>query len=297
MERLDDLSAFLAVVDKGSLTGAARHLQRTLQSVSRSLITLERSIGVQLVRRTTRRSAPTEAGLAFYHRVKPAFAEIDNARLEASRRRATPSGLLRIGASVLFAPIYVVPAVAAFMERYPQIEVDLALSDRFVDLLEENLDVAIRIGDLADSDLKARRLGELRRVVFGAPGYFSRHGRPKHPSDLTEHQCIVRSADGDATTWPFLTEGKRRNIRVQGRFRANATASVTAAVVEGLGIGFMPLWQIRNLVDEGAVELILTAYEPARIPIRAVWPATRLPLAKTQLFVDFLASRLKGARL
>ena len=247
MERLDDLRAFIAVVEQGGLTAAARHLRRTLQSVSRSLVTVERNVAVELVRRTTRRSTPTEAGLAFYNRLKPAFAEIDSAKLEAAGRRITPSGLLRVGASGLFAPIHVVPAIAAFMERYPQVSVDLELADGFVNLVEENLDVAIRIGDLADSHLKARRLGQLRRVVFAAPRYFAAHGRPKHPNDLTQHQCLVRSADGDAATWPFRIDGKRRNVHVNGRFRADATTSIIAAVVEGLGVGFMPLWQIRKL--------------------------------------------------
>jgi DNA-binding transcriptional LysR family regulator len=297
LERIEDLKAFLAIVEKGSLSAAARSLRRTLQSVSRSLITVERSVGVELVRRTTRRSNPTEAGLAFYRRLKPAFSEIHDAKLEAAGHGVAPSGLLRVGASVLFAPSYVVPAIAAFLERYPQIEVDLKLSDRFVNLLEEDLDLAIRIGDLPDSDLKARSLGELRRVFFGAPSYFARHGLPKHPDDLARHQCVIRDSDRSTASWPFLVDGKRKHVKVAGRFRADATASVHAAVALGLGIGFLPLWQIRDLVREGAVKLILVNYEPPRVPIRAVWPATRLPPAKARLFVDLLAERLKSERL
>jgi len=296
LERLDDLRAFLAVVEQGSLSAAARYLRRTLQSVSRSLIAVERGVGVELVRRTTRQCTPTEAGTEYYQRVKPAYSAIDDAKLQAANRRATPSGLLRIGASVLFAPAYVVPAIAAFMERYPQIEIDLELSDRFVNLAEGNLDLAIRIGDLPDSDLKARRLGELRRVIFGAPAYFEKHGRPRHPNDLRRHQCVIRRSGQDPSAWPLRVGGKRQNIVVTGNFRADATASVIAAVTHGLGIGFLPLWQIRSLVDEGAVELVLAAYEPPKVPIRAVWPASRLPLTKAQLFIDFLAAQLKSQR-
>ena len=297
MPRIDDLEAFLAVVDGGGLTAAARHLRRSLQSVSRSLAALERSVGVELVRRTTRQSQPTEAGLAFYRRVRPALQEIADARLEAANRRAEPAGLLRISAPVLFAPPYIVPAVAAFMERYSQIEIELKLADRFVDLIAKDIDLAVRIGDLPDSPLKARRLGKLRRVVFGAPAYFARHGRPRRPDELTRHQCVVRTVDGNTDAWPFRVSGKRKTIRVSGRLRADNTAAVYAAVARGLGIGFTPLWQIRDLVDQGVVEPILVDFEPPPVPIHAVWPATKLPPAKVRLFTEFLASQFDTAGL
>ena len=153
----------------GVLTAAARTLGRPLQSVSRSLAVLERGIGVELVRRTTRQLSLTEAGVEFYHHVKPALAEINEARLQAGNRRTEPVGLLRISAPVFFAPVYVVPAAVQFLSQHAGVELDLRLSDKFVDLTEERLDLAIRIGDLEDTDLKAKRLGELRRVFFGAP--------------------------------------------------------------------------------------------------------------------------------
>ncbi|MGL4964004.1 MAG: LysR family transcriptional regulator [Inquilinus sp.] len=295
MDRLDDLAAFVAVVEAGGLSAAARDLRRSLQSVSRSLATLEQGLGVALVQRTTRRSTPTDAGLAFYRRVKPALAEILEARAEAAERRAEPSGVMRISAPVLFTPARLVPVVAEFMRRYPRIEVELKLSDRFVELTDGAIDLAVRIGDLPDSALKARRLGALRRVAFGAPEYFDRHGRPQHPDELAGHQCVVRTAEGEA--WPFRVGGRTRTVRVSGRFRADNTAATYAAVAGGLGIGFTPLWQIRDLVDRGAVEPILTEYEVPKVPIHAVWPATRLPPAKTRLFVDFLAETLDLRRL
>lgn len=297
MDKIDDLEAFLTIVETGSLTAAARRLDRSLQSVSRSLATLERSVGVELVRRTTRQSHPTEAGLAFHRRVKPAFDEIVGARLEAASRRAEPSGQLTIGAPVLFGPAQLVPVIAAFMAQHPTIEISLKLSDRFADLQDESLDLAVRIGELPEADLMAKRLGSLRRVAFGAPSYFARFGRPEHPDELAGHCCIVRNARGDADKWPFQVDGKPRTIKVTGRFRADSTAATYKAVALGLGIGFTPLWQIRDLVDRGEVELILTDFEPPRAPIHAVWPASKLPLAKTRLFIDFLAGELKAERL
>jgi DNA-binding transcriptional LysR family regulator len=293
MSRIADLEAFLAIVDQGSLTAAARRLNRSLQSISRSLAALEHEVGAELVQRTTHQSRPTESGTAFYRRVKPALAEIDGAKREAGRAGNEPSGILRVGASVLFAPTYLLAPIARFMSRYPRIEVELKLSDRFVDLIEDGLDVAIRIGELPDSGLKAKRLGALRRVVFGAPQYFKAHGRPTHPAQLREHQCIVRTTDRDPTGWEFRIAGKPRIVRVSGRLRTDNTLAVHAAVACGVGIGNAPLWQIRDLVQSGSVEVILERFEPRAVPIHAVWPATKLPLAKTRLFVDELAGMLQ----
>ena len=293
MHRLGDLEAFLAIVERGSQTAAARQLRRSLQSINRSLLALERSIGVELVRRTTRKSSPTEAGRTFYNRVQPAFQEIAAARLDAANRRAEPSGLMRLGAPVLFAPAYVVPAISDFMRSYPRVEIELKTSDRNVDLLEEGLDLAVRIRHLPDSRLRAQRLGELRVVTYAAPAYLAEHGRPKQPADLRQHACVLRTSDGELETWPFRVAGRQRSIRVRGRLRTDGTAAAHVAVARGLGIGRTPLWQIRDLVDRGAVELVLETFEPAKLPVYAVWPASKIAAERTRLFVALLASRLK----
>lgn len=268
-----------------------------VQSVSRSLASLERSVGVALVQRTTRQSQPTEAGLAFYNRVKPAFAEINDAKSEAADRSGEPSGLLRISAPALFATAYVTPTICDFMERHPKVEVDLKASDRPVNLLDEGLDMAVRIRELPDSTLKVRRLGALRIVVFGAPAYFAKNGRPQHPRDLSQHQCVVRITDGEPEAWPFRIDGRRKTVRVYGPFRTDSTPAMLAAVARGLGIGLAPLWQIRGLVDQGVVEVVLEDFEAARLPIYAVLPPTRTPHTKTRLFIDLLAAQLKGEYL
>jgi DNA-binding transcriptional LysR family regulator len=297
MDRWDDLEAFVAIVEQGSQTAAAKQLKRSLQSIGRSLIALERSVGVELVRRSTRRSSPTAAGQAFYRRLKPALFEIGQARREAATQHTEPVGVLRIAAPVLFASNYVVPVIGDFMRRYAQVEVELKTSDRSVDLDAERLDLAIRMRELPDSGLKARRVGELRIVVFGAPAYFAEHARPAHPEELVRHQCILRNADPDAGRWAFRIRGKRELIRVAGRFRTDDAASTHAAVAAGLGLGIAPLWQIRPWIERGAVELVLEGFETAKLPVYAVSPATKLPLAKTRLFTDMLAARLKRERL
>ncbi|MER8506633.1 LysR family transcriptional regulator [Mesorhizobium sp. M0199] len=293
MSRIDDFEAFIAIVEHGSLTAAARRLNRSLQSVSRSLATLEESLGVELLHRTTRRSTPSEAGAAFFQRIKPAIEEINEARLQAANRRSEPSGILRVSAPVLFGPDFLMPVIADYMRTYPQVEVDLQLSDEFVDLDAVGLDLAVRIGDLPDSSLRAKRLGALRRVVFGAPAYFRQHGRPAHPLELREHECIVRTVDGRPGEWMFQIEGKPRPVKVAGTFRSNLMISIYAAAVHGLGLGYSPLWQVKHLVDDGRLELVLTEFEPVPVPIHAVWPEGRSSSAKVRAFLDLLASRLE----
>lgn len=297
MNRIEDLEAFTAVIDKGSLTAAARHLGRSLQAVSRSLAAVEREVGVELIRRTTRRSSPTDAGLAFHRRISGALAEIETAKRETSNRRAEASGLLRIAASNVFAPLYIVPVLPAFLKAHPRVEAELVLSDGFVDLIGEGFDLAVRIGELPDSSLKARLLANSRRVFFAAPGYLAKHGRPQRPEELTRHQCIVRTAAREGNAWPFLVEGRQKSVRVAGRLRTNGALAANQAAADGLGIATAPLWQVRPLLDRGAVELILTRFEPPPVLIHAVWPSTRVLPARTQFFVDFLAAKLKGDRL
>ncbi len=297
MDRIEDFQAFVAVVDKGSLTGAANQLGRSLQSVSRSLAALEREIGVELIQRTTRRSNPTDAGLAFYRRLAAALAEIEAAKRETANRRAEAAGRLRIAASSAFAPLYLVPALPDFLKAHPRVEVELDLSDNYVDLVGEGFDLAVRIGELPDSSLKARLLAHSRRVMFAAPSYLAAHGRPRRPEDLKGHQCIVRTAARDGNAWPFRVDGRIRSVKVAGRFRTSGALAANEAAARGLGIATAPLWQVRALVDRGAVELILPRCEPPPVSIHAVWPATRVLPARTQLFIDFLAARLKNERL
>jgi DNA-binding transcriptional LysR family regulator len=297
MDKMDDLAAFVAIIEKGGQTAAARYLRRSVQSINRSLAMLERTMDLELISRTTRQSVPTATGLAFYRRLKPALAEISDARREAISRRTDISGLLRVGAPVLFASAYVMPAICEFLERNPQIKIDLKVSDRQVDILQQELDLAVRIRHIPDSGLKTRRLGEMRTVVFGAPSYFALHGYPGHPGELGRHHCILRTTeDPGAERWPFRIGGKHKRISVQGRFRTDSAAAAQAAVARGLGIGFAPLWQIRGLVDSGEVEVILQEFESGKIPVHVVWSPTRVPLAGAKLFREFLVARLKAAR-
>lgn len=296
MDRIEDLEAFLAIVDMGSQSGAARHLHRSLQSIGRSLTLLEQCIGVPLIKRTTRQSHPTEAGRAFYSRVKPAVADIAQARLEVAGMGSELSGRLRVGAPALFARAFLVPAVCDFLARFPRVEVDVRVSDRQVDLLERDLDMAVRIRRLPDSTLKVRRLGEMRLAAFAAPDYLEKRGRPRHPSELSRHHCVVRCIDDADDGWRFRIDGRRQVVRVRGRFRCDDTSAVHVAVARGAGIGFGPLWQIGELLESGAVEVVLPEFSDI-LPIHAVFPPTRTQPVKVRLLADLLALHVRRANL
>jgi DNA-binding transcriptional LysR family regulator len=293
MERLEDLHAFAAVVRGGSLTAAARALGRSLQSVSRSLASLERELGVELVHRTTRRSSPTDAGLSYFRRVELALSDLDEARSEATRARREPSGLLRIGASTLFGPAHLVPAIAAFLARHPRLAAELQVGDELVDLLANRLDLTVRVGALPSSALKARRVAELRQVFFAAPGYLARLGRPARPEELARHACVVWSGSRRGAAWPFRSGGEERSVAVSGPFRTSSLAAMIEAVAQGLGVGLASRWQVRAHLDRGDVEAILADFAPPPLPVHAIWPASRVTPAATRLFVAFLAERLR----
>src|SRR6185437_5355303 len=245
-----------------NLSAAARHLHRSLQAVSRALAALENELGVELIQRTTRRAQPSAAGLAFHARLKTALADIDLARSELAEHGARIDGTLRIGGSTQFSAPHLVPVVAAFMERYPDVDVELVVADHRADLQREKLDAAVRLGELPDSRLHARQLGLLRVVTVGAPGYFARHGRPQTPADLRRHQCIVRRSAEEARRWNYRRGNRRHSVDVRGRFSADNAAACNAAALAGLGIGLAALWQ----------------------------PGRQLP-ARTRAFIDFVAAR------
>lgn len=291
MERLDDLETFVAVVEKGSQAAAARHLRRPLQSLNRSLIALERAVGVELIKRTTRRSEPTEAGRMFYERIKPAVAEIIAARNEAANIRGEVSGPLKIGAPVLFASSYVAPIIGRFLKLYPNVEIELKAADDQVDLVADGLDMAVRIGESVDEQLTARRLQALRVVTCGSPAYLAEHGTPKHPDELGSHHCVLRA--GGADKWPFRVGGKLQAVRVSGRFHSNSAAAIRAVAGEGIGLAQLPLWQIRELVEQGTLLIVLAEFETEGMPIQLVWPPTKAPLERMRRFADFLANGLK----
>jgi DNA-binding transcriptional LysR family regulator len=296
MTSIDDYQAFVAAIDCGSLTAAARQLDRSLQAVSRAVGQLERDLGVELIRRTTRRLQPTEAGLAFHARIRAALADIEAARAEVGEAAASISGPLRVGGPMTLAPVYLVPALAAFLRRHPDVTVDLRLANGFADLVAERIDLTVRVGVLGDSSLRMRRIAVVRQVTFASPAYLAERGRPETPRDLARHECIVRTTAQEPHTWTYVRDGVEERVHVKGRMQVSATDAQIQAVALGLGIGLAQTWQVRPLLDQGRVVLILTEFEPAPMPVSVVWPSGGVMPARTRLLIDFLVARLSAER-
>ena len=296
MSSIEDYQVFVAVVEGGSLTAAARQLGRSLQAVSRALAQLEQEIGVALIRRTTRRLQLTDAGSGFYRRIKAILADLSAARTEAAEHASAVTGSLRIGGAGRFAPRYLMPAVVAFQRQHPGVSIELVLSEDYVDLIAQNIDLSVRIGALDDSSLRMRRLGAARRVTYAAPAYLATHGRPQVPTDLLRHECVVRTTARDAHAWTYARDGREETVHVRGRFAASAAVACDEAVALGFGIGLGQLWQVRHLIDQGRLELILTEYEPPPVPVSLIWPASATLPARARLLIDFLVARLGAER-
>jgi DNA-binding transcriptional LysR family regulator len=289
--RLDDMLTFVRVVDASSFTAAAHRLGISKSVVSRRMSELENRLGTRLLNRTTRRLSLTEVGQAFYQRSVQILAEVDEAERAAASLSAAPRGVLRVNAPMSFGILHLGPAIASFLERYPDVEVDLDLNDRIVDLVEEGYDVAVRVGKLRDSTLVARRLAPARRVVCGSPAYLAQHGRPRVPDDLTRHNCLVYTNAPLGEQWLFPVDGVAHAVRVAGTMRSSNGDVLREAAIAGVGLVLLPTFIISDALARGALERVLPNYEPPGVAVAAVYPQSRHVSPKVRAFIDFLAAR------
>ncbi|WP_240324579.1 LysR family transcriptional regulator [Trinickia diaoshuihuensis] len=298
MQSLRELETFVAIAEEGSLTGAARRVGRSLQAVSRGLQTLEREMGATLVVRTTRTSRLSGAGERFYQRVKAILADLEIAQTELAEDARRLTGRLRVNAPSLFGPRFVVPLVAEFLQRHPQLAASVTVEEEYSDPATSGADVTVRIGTTPDSRLIARKLADVRRVAFASASYLAAHGHPRTPEELASHACVVRTGVANPYRWSFTARtGEEVSVNVGGRFESDQVAAVNAAVEGGLGIGLAAFWQIRGALEAGRVAIVLPEHEPAPLPLFALWMRTRKMPARTRLLIDFLAARLAGEKL
>lgn len=293
MDKLRAMRTFVAIADAGSLTSAAKLLGSSLPAVVRLLAALEAELGARLFQRTTRRLTLTEVGRRYLERCRSVGVLIDEAEAEVRSEQTEPRGTLVVTAPVLFGSRHVASGVTAFVQRYPEVRVDFQLLDRMVNLVEEGIDVGVRIGALGDSTLIARHVGSMRRVTVAAPSYLARRGAPVHPRELAAHDCIGR-ASPDSTAWVFNIEGKPVTIAVKGSLSVNQTGVAAAACVAGLGLGTFFAYQVAREVEQGALELLLTSFEPPPRPIHVVYPEPRLLPARTRVFIDFIMRHIQA---
>lgn len=293
LDHLAAMAVFARVVEDGSFTAAARALGLSKSAVSKQIGRLEDRLGVRLLNRTTRRLSLSEAGEAFYERCRRAVAEAEAAEAAVSRLAAAPRGALRVNAPMSFGLQHVVPALPEFLARYPELDVDLALNDRYVDLVEDGYDVGVRIGRLGDSSLIARRLARSRRVPLAALDYLRRRGRPLHPTDLRNHDCLTYAYQAERSgLWRFRGPGGAVRVEVGGRLRANNGDALREAALAGLGIALLPTFIAGDDLRAGRLTALLQDWqEEGEGDVHAVYPAARNLSPKVRVFVDFLAAR------
>jgi DNA-binding transcriptional LysR family regulator len=295
MDRFALMQNFVRVVETRSFSEAARQLRLGQPAISKSIAQLEERLGVKLLLRSTRGLTPTEAGESFYQRAKRAIEEADEADLAARGAGANFSGRLRVSAAAVFASLHVIPHLPEFLAAHPALHMEIVLDDRKIDLVEEGIDVSLRIGQLADSSLTARRIGQSRRLVVGSPAYFGRAGKPRIPADLTGHECVVHTRIG-RDVWLFRKQTSEVSVTVKGRLGVSAAEGVRAAVLAGMGLSVTSEWMFWRELASGEVEAVLTDWTITPIDLWAVFPAGRVASAKAKSFASFVEKRLAAAQ-
>jgi len=293
MENLTDIAVFVQVVESGSFTAASDRLGLSRSVVSKYITRLEDRLGVRLMNRTTRRLSLTEAGQTFFTGSQRGLQEIETAETEVSRLQETPRGKLRLNAPMSFGILHIAPALPDFLRRYPDLSVDMSLDDRQVDLVEEGFDLAIRIAELPDSSLVARRLGPCRHVVCASPNYLELYGSPRTPDDLRKHNAITYRYQASPGEWRLLSSEKHFvSIPVTGSIQMNNSLAIREAVLCGAGITLIPTFLVGDDLKAGRLYEVLPEYRAQEISIYAVYPERRHLSPKVRAFVEFMKERL-----
>ena len=291
MDKLTSMRAFTKVVAHGSFSEAARELRLSRSAVSKYVIDLEQELGVQLLNRTTRSASPTESGQAYYERCLAILAELQEADLLVSRAQAEPRGLLRVNAPMSFGTLHLGGALADFMTRYPQLQVQMILSDQLIDPVQEGFDVTLRIADLPSSNLIARKIVPAQRVVCAAPAYLQRRGLPEKPADLRRHDCLHYGHLATGNQWKLTGPDGDHWIAVPWTLCTNNAEILRDAAVSGRGIALLPTFIAGADLQQGRLRTVLADYRPPELSLYAVYPPTRHLSVKVRAFIDFLVER------
>lgn len=290
MDRLVAMAMFVRVVESGSFSAVARELDTTQPNVSKQVRALEARLGSRLIARSTRQLSLTDEGRRYYEDCRRILDAVDAAEHSFLTGREVVAGPLRIAAPVSFGRRRIAARLGNFLDRFPQVSVELLLSDDNKDLVADNIDVALRLGPLADSGLIARALGQARRITAATPGYLARRGEPRTPTELAGHDCLVFTPTPTVNLWHYRHGGERLSVSVGGRVRTNSSEAIRELALAGLGIARAPRWLFCDELADGRIVPILRDYEPEPIPIHAVSPANRRQSARVHAFIDYLAS-------
>lgn len=288
MDRMAAMEAFVRVVDAGSFSAAAKRLNVGQPAISKTVAQLENRLGVKLLIRSTRGLTPTEAGLHFYERARRSIDEADEAELAARGAGVGLTGKLRVCAPVTFARIHLMPRLPELLERHPELEIEVVLDDRSVDLVHEGIDVGLRMGRLEDSMLTVRKLTSGKTAVIGTAAYFERHGRPTAPGDLLSHQAIIYAQQIGGGVWTFRQGDTELSVTVHGRLSVTAAEGVRAAVLAGAGIAIASRWMFAPELESGVAQTVLDDWELPQVDLWAVFPTGRTATTKARTFIAFV---------
>ena len=294
MDRFHQIQVYVAVAEEQGFAAAARRLRLSPPAVTRAIASLEQHLGITLLERTTRQMRITEAGQRYLEDARRILADLDQADEAAAGINAQPRGQLAVTAPVLFGRMFVMPGISEFLNRYPQVNVSAVFLDRVVNLLEEGLDVGVRIGELADSSMRALRVGSVRHVLCAAPAYLRKNGQPQAPADLHQHQLIASSAGSMAPAWRFVDNGDEHFLPVKPRLAVTTNDAAIEAALEGVGISRLLSYQVAAELEAGTLQVILAPYEPPPLPIHIVHRAGPNSAAKVRSFIDLLAQHLRN---
>jgi DNA-binding transcriptional LysR family regulator len=287
---LDGVAVFVGVINAGSFTAAAHALGHSTSYVSKAVTRLEKRLGSRLLNRTTRTISLTDAGRAYYERCSQIVIDAENAERSINQLQEKPGGLLRINAPASFGSKYLLNVLSQFMHRYPEVKLEVEFNDRLIDVVAEGYDVVIRVGEIKDSNLVARKFTSSRGVVVASPDYLERKGCPKQAEDLAQHDCIAYSLLPTPTQWVFYKDGVRTSVMVDPRAMCNSAEIEVAMVVQGIGITRLPLFTCEQEVANGDLQIILDDYDQLKLDVYAVYPHRQYLTAKVRAFVDYVVA-------
>lgn len=296
MDRFHQLQVYVAVAEEEGFAAAARRLQMSPPAVTRAVAALEDTLGVKLLDRTTRYVRATEAGRRYLEDARQILSGLEAADEAAVGINAEPRGHLAVTAPVVFGRMFVMPGIVEYLQQYPAMEVEAVFLDRSVNLLEEGLDVGVRIGELPDSSMRALRVGAVRHVLVAAPSYLEQHTLPRVPQDLRQHTLIASAAGGFGSAWRFAEAAGEHPLKIEARLTVNSNDAAISAALEGFGIARLLSYQVAAEVEAGRLELLLPQYDPPEYPVHILHRESRHASAKVRAFIDLMAQRLRSDR-
>jgi DNA-binding transcriptional LysR family regulator len=294
MDKLDAMRAFVKVVQHNSFSEAARELRLSRSAVSKYVNELEKELGVQLLNRTTRTASLTEQGLSYYERSKSILTDIEEAERDLSSKQKAPKGLLRINAPMSFGTLHLSRVVADFMQRYPDLRIQLVLTDQVVDAVQDGFDVTLRIGELPSSSLVARKIVPIKRALCAAPAYLERRGTPKHPNDLKEHDCLAYGYLATGNQWKLTANGIDHWIQVPWSLCTNNAEVLLQVAVAGKGIALLPTFIAGADLQDSRLRTVLSDYQAPPLALYALYPPAKNLSSKIRVFIDFMVERFGG---